>query len=339
MPRTERLAIIDKLQKARKTNIICFLTSDRPKANYQIQKDVLPLFYEHLIHFKKHEKLDVFIFTDGGDTLAGFGIGRLIREFFPWYGALVPLKCHSAGTLFALGANQIVMNRAGTLSPIDPSLVRPLNPAVEMPTGERLLVPVSVESVVGFRDLVKQEWGINGEEWLSAAFRVLSERVHPLALGDVTRARQQIELLARKLLQSHRSDETNIERIITILTKELGSHDYLISRSEARELLGPQVADEDSKTEKLLWALYQDFATEMRLGQEYNVNLEIHEGKAEGKTMPIDSAQKIAIVESEGFTHCCERVTRLSEAQMQTPVGLQTVIGQELVRSGWRRYT
>jgi ClpP class serine protease len=114
VPRQERLEIIGRIQSLRKTNLICYLTSDRPNASAQIQKDAIQLFYEHLQHlreFPKMDRLDVFIFTGGGDALAAFGLGRLLREFVPWFGVLVPAKCHSAGTLFAIGANQVAMTR------------------------------------------------------------------------------------------------------------------------------------------------------------------------------------------------------------------------------------
>lgn len=89
----------------------------------------MPVFYEHLREMGDLKRLDVFIFTLGGDTLAAFGLARLLREFTPWVGALVPEKCHSAGSLFVMGANEIVMTRGATLSPFDPSIVSPLNPA------------------------------------------------------------------------------------------------------------------------------------------------------------------------------------------------------------------
>ena len=113
-----------------------------------------------------------------------------------------------------------------------------------------------------------------------AAFKVLAERVHPLALGDVARSREQIELLARKLLATHRQDKHSIDKIVSTLTKELGSHDYLISRNEARELLGDSVAPEDSELENLIWELYQDFSNEMSLGRIFDPPRELHAVKA-----------------------------------------------------------
>src|SRR5713226_2526284 len=105
MPRQERLAIIQKIQKSRKSKVICYLTSDRPNAAAQVQKDVIPIFYDHLRQASDLERVDIFLCTLGGDSLAAFGLGRLLGEFVKWFGVLVPERCHSAGTLVALGAN------------------------------------------------------------------------------------------------------------------------------------------------------------------------------------------------------------------------------------------
>jgi hypothetical protein len=90
MARAERLQIIQRIQKARKSSLLCYVTSDRPNAGAQVQKDVIPLFYEHLTQMGAAERVDVLLCTQGGDTLAAFGLGRTLREFVPWVGVLVP---------------------------------------------------------------------------------------------------------------------------------------------------------------------------------------------------------------------------------------------------------
>jgi len=54
----------------------------------------------------KVEKLDIFLFTLGGDTLAAYALSRFLRQFSNKVSVLVPHLCLSAGTLFALGANE-----------------------------------------------------------------------------------------------------------------------------------------------------------------------------------------------------------------------------------------
>lgn len=339
MGRPDRKKILKKLQAARGSKVLCYLTSDRQNAGAPVAKDAIPLFFQHLRRWGACDRLDVFVYTTGGDTLAGFGLARLLREFSKNVGVLVADKCYSAGTLFAMGANQIVMTRLATLSPFDPSITGPLNPVIEINPGQRQSVPLSVESIAGFKGLVTEDWGIKGEEALSAAFRVLAERVHPISLGNVFRSRQQIEQLATKLLKCHRHDDDTIRTIVSTLTKDLGSHDYLISRTEARELLGPQVAADDQKIEDLVWELYQDFAAEMELGVPFEAGLALQAARAVGTPLPVTVVHRLAVVESEAAGDVCERHVQLNEVQVPgAPPGVK-VPSYQVVSAGWKHYT
>jgi hypothetical protein len=336
MGRQERRALIEQIQAERNSVVVCYLTSDRENANALISKDVLPLFYELLRRAPKAERVDVVMFTQGGDTLAGFGLSRLLREFADHVGALVPDKCHSAGTLFSLGASEIVMTRLATLSPIDPSVTGPLNPAVELGPGQRHLVPLSVESVAGFKALATEDWGLEDGDGLNSAFRCLSDRVHPLALGNVFRSRQQIESLARKLLLLHRKDGKQVTTIIDQLTKQLGSHDYLISRTEARGLLGKQVLADNEQLEDRLWALHQDFVGEMQLGLAYEKAASVSAAKAAGQPLPVRVVLRLAVIESTAGRYICDREVMLGERTIQTPYGPQRAIEEEPLGAGWK---
>jgi hypothetical protein len=273
------------------------------------------------------------LFTLGGDTLAAFGLSRLLREFTSEVGVLIPEKCQSAGTLFSLGANQIFMTRAATLSPIDPSISGPLNPVIEMAPGQRQIVPISVESVAGYKALVSEDWKLNSEN-TGAAFKILAEKINPLSLGDVYRSRQQIARLARVLLSSHRQDEKNIKSIIDVLTRELGSHDYLIFRNEARNMLGEQIAQDDPALETLVWQLYEDFAADMELGKVYDPGIALYAANLAGLPVPASIVQKIVTIESSSGSDVVEREILLSPLQM----GPVQQIQQQIVRAEWKHY-
>jgi hypothetical protein len=347
MGRAERKELISKIEAARGSRVVCYLTSDRPNADAKVSKDVLPLLFDHLRSIGERKQIDVLLFTTGGDTLAAFGFVRLVREFCQErrLGVLVPLRCHSAGTLVAIGANEILMTKGATLSPIDPSISGPLNPAVEIAPGQRQLVPLSVETVAGFKDLVVTDWGLKDEASLSAAFRVLAERVHPMALGDVFRARQQIELLARKLLE-HRTDSENVGTIIRTLTRALGSHDYVISRTEARGLFGYQIAQDAPETEDLIWRLYSDFAKEMELQEPFEFGIQVRAARNAGHTGPVKVLHRLAILETTDSRDVAEKEMLLREVQpspgMPPQVMMAAVQGgmlhQDIVRAGWKHY-
>lgn len=338
--RTERKDLIAQIEEKRGSKLICFLTSDRANATAIIAKDALPVFFNQLRQLGHVERLDLLLFTTGGDTLAAFGLACLLREFADWVGILVPDRCFSAGTLLALSGDEIYMTRAGTLSPIDPSITTPLNPTVDGPMpGQKQQLAVSVESVAGFKSLINEDWGIKSEEGLTAAFKILAERVHPLALGDVYRSRQQIERLAHQLLTMHRKDKAKIQKIIKTLTRELGSHDYPISRTEARKLMGPQIAPDDSPLEDLVWNLYRDYSQELKLGVPFNAAMMLESEKAKGKVPPIPMHLDLAVIESLNSRDAFEQDMVLSQIVAQGPMGPVQALQQQILDAGWKHHT
>ena len=247
-------------------------------------------------------------------------------------GVLVPDVCHSAGTLFALGANEVIMTRGATLSPIDPSVNGPLNPAVQInPQMPPQIVPLSVESVAGYKSLITKEWKTDVRPLL----KVLAEKVHPLALGDVYRGRQQIEMLAQRLLEQHRRDRRNIRRIIRTLTKDLGSHDYLLYPSEAERLLGGQVR-RDADLERLILALHEDYQKEMMLGIPYSGEILLAQARAKplaalsAATLNLQTLQTLA---NQAAWDAQQAQSRAAAAQASGAADLQvlTAAAQEAV--------
>jgi hypothetical protein len=340
---SDRKELIAAIEAKRKSRLICFLTSDRLNAAAIIAKDVLPVFFNQLRDIGDVKRLDLLVFTSGGDTLAAFGLARLLREFAKWVGVLVPDRCLSAGTLLALGANEIYMTRAGTLSPIDPSVTTPLNPVGAgqmipgMMMGQQQPLPVSVESVAGFQSLIEEDWKITDQRMLTTVFKILADKVHPLALGDIYRSRQQIERLAHKLMTEHRRDKTQFQKAVRILTRGLGSHDYPIFRSEARELLGRQIGKDDPALESMVWDLFQDFSKEMQLGIPYNPASEIAKWKAADKPQPTKVNLKLAVVETAVTRDVFEQQTMVTETLVPSPAGPMKALQNELVEASWKR--
>jgi len=333
----ERKEILNQLEGVRTSRVLCCVTSDREGANGVIAKDFIPIFFEHLRAFGYSKRVDVFMFTSGGDTIAAFGLSRLVRSFTRpdgRFGVLVPEKCHSGGTLFLLGADEVVMTPAATLSPIDPSIQSALGPTIEVQPGQRMPLPVSVESVAAFFELAKNDWRLS-EAGIASAFAALTEKIHPIVLGDVYRSRQQIERLATTLLESHVDDETSVNNAVRKLTREFGSHDYLISRDEAASFLKilPKAA-ENQIQEELMWRLYEDFRVDMDLGRLYMPGVEVAAAKAAG-TLPAKISQKIVIIESTNRSDLWRRDIILSERIVPSPAGPVPVPQQEIAFNGW----
>ena len=124
----ERKELIATLEENLSARVITLVTGDRQGMETRIAPDLLPLISEHLSRIGPTENLVLFIYTPGGDSIAGWGLVNLLRQYCNKFTVLVPFRALSCGTLIALGADEIVMGKHGFLSPIDPSVASPFNP-------------------------------------------------------------------------------------------------------------------------------------------------------------------------------------------------------------------
>ena len=264
------------LESDRNSKLIVYFTGDRPGMETQISPEVLEYFSDHLDQIGKVEKISLMLYTRGGDTMAAWSLVNLIRQFCNKFEVIIPSKARSSGTIISLGADSIIMTKQATLGPIDPSLNSPLNPQnPQEPNNPAARVPVSVESIQGFFELAKQELSLKSESNLKDILINLSEKVHPLVLGNVYRSRTQIQMVARKLLNKQLGEDKKekIDKIISFLCSDSGSHDYTIYRNEAKDDLGLNIQKPNDKQYSKIKNLFEDIRNELELLQPFNANL------------------------------------------------------------------
>ncbi|GFP27099.1 SDH family Clp fold serine proteinase [Candidatus Hakubella thermalkaliphila] len=293
--RKERVELIRKIQDSRDSKVLVYFTGDRRPFSSQIAEDaVLPL-YKHLLALKvaesNTERIDLFLYTRGGDVGVPWRIVTMIREFCSEFSVLIPYKAHSAGTMVALGADRIVMGKKAELSPIDPTLVRAVIGEATVPPPE-----ISVEDVSSYISFMRERANITDQSALAQVVSQLASHLTPLTLGSVNRQYSHIRLVARKLLTSRKEkiEEGRIGSIIQALTEKMYSHGHAIGRMEATEL-GLPVDKPDENLETLIWNLYQEYERLLQLTEPIDPEeLLTRENKEE---YAIDSIP-IAIVET-----------------------------------------
>ncbi|PYO40400.1 MAG: hypothetical protein DMD33_17935 [Gemmatimonadetes bacterium] len=319
---------------------MAFVLGDRANLNTQIAPDQISLTSTLLEELGHVPALDLFLYSTGGITMAAFAFVNLLREYADQFSAVVPYKALSAATLICLGADEIVMTPLASLSPVDPSVTGPYNPLVpnQQPGMPPQGLPVSVEDVVEYIDLARVDVGLSSDADMREVFLQLARDVRPLALGSVRRARTQIRMLSRKLLESHPANQSKVrawlgawrtKKIVDALTKKLFSHDYTISRREARTL-GLNVADPDAQTANAIMALYREYERDLRLLQPYNPDVEL--GQAPTITVTLERAYIETAATGWGFVSQHE----LSRIQVPVP-GVMAQIVARAVSEGWRR--
>lgn len=264
---SDRIELYSKLEQQFKSKLLVYVTGDKPGMETQIAGDAIDFFVNQLDSIGVCDRISLFLYTRGGDTAAAWNIINLLKMYCDDLQVIIPYKAHSAGTIISLGANEIVMTKQATLSPIDPSINTALNPIGK---NNNTSVPVSVEAVKGYLEFAKNELNIQDETSLAKIYMKLTESVHPLVLGQVYRSRSQIQMLAERLLPNQVSDDEKIKKIVAFLCSESGSHDYTINRREAKNNLGLNVIKPDEEQYRVIKEIYNDIYNELQLNRSFN---------------------------------------------------------------------
>ena len=259
----KRKNLIKQIEEMRKSHVLTYVLSDREPFNLSIAEDAVRVLYQHIRDKsktdKKSNKLDLFIYSRGGDTTVPWRLISMFREHYEEIGVLVPYKAYSAATMISMGADEILMGKKAELGPIDPTLS----------STQR---DISVEDVNSYISFIKDRVGIKNEEALAKMIDLLVNDVTPIVLGRVARTHEHIRYVAKKLLsvQKNKLNDQKISIIIETLCEKIYSHGHAIGRHEAKELGLPIKNAEEIKAgentlEKLIWSLYLEYDKLMRL--------------------------------------------------------------------------
>ncbi|MDO8743137.1 MAG: hypothetical protein Q7J30_01080 [Candidatus Azambacteria bacterium] len=340
----DKKQLIQQIEELRRSRVITYLTSDRQGPyNARIAMDVIPLIGKQLQTIGKTENIDLFLYSAGGDTMAPWRLVSMIREYCDKFSVLVPYKAHSAATMIALGADEIVMSNLSEISPIDPSTANVFNP--QDPQNPQNKLPISVEDVMAYFDLAKNKFGIKNDEELSRIFNKFVEanpQIHPLALGNVNRIHNLIRVLAKRLLKSHKAPikEDEIDKIVDYFTEKLYSHQYFIGRKEAREDLGLKtVVDADGVLSKAMTDLCEEYNKDLDFGKMWNPENELGANAMQNR-----KDYKIAFIESSQLSNYYDIAVEYKKQQVniaqQTPQGPiqvpQDQVGWRIISQGWK---
>ncbi len=326
MDRRERMKLIKDIEDKRNSKLIIYITGDRRGLETKIASDVFPIFHRHLADIGNKKRIDLYLYSTGGTTMAGYALVNLFREFCEDFNVIIPFKALSCATLISLGANEIIMTKMGQLSPIDPSIQHPLAPVVQIPGQQAKLAPVNVEDVNAFIELAKKEVGLKEEESLKKVFEILATRINPLVLGAVQRSREQIEFLASTLMKYHTKDEKKIKKSVETLIRQRFSHNYIISRKEAKEVLGLNIVEPNKKLTEYIINLFYAYNDIIMMDKPYHP--EVILGEENVKIVNFNRA----VIESLNLTHVYRTKKEIKRLQVsQAGIPHPSIIYQERI--------
>lgn len=329
MSRESRVAVINGIEQRFQSRLVTLILGDRPVFPTQIADDCIRPMYEHLLRIGKVPKLQLLLYSLGGQTEAPWKIVNTLRQFCQTFEVIVPYKAYSAATMICMGADKILMTRKSELGPVDPSLM--INP----PNGAQptlALRDLGVEDVASYVSFLRNRAGLTDQAALSQLISVLATTLTPALLGRVERVYSHIRLVARKLLDlcKPRLEDRVITAIIEALTEKTYVHNHGIGPDEAKQI-GMQVELLDEEAERDIWGLFCEYEKELCLGETHDFE-SLLPGGADEFRVPNTTG---GFIESTELSHCfsgtllIRRVRRLPpqptiniNLQLQLPAGI-----------------
>ena len=210
--------------------------------------------------------------TRGGDANAAYRIARVLQQTFDRFVLVVPAICKSAGTLVALGANELVMDDVAELGPLDVQLMQ-RDEIAQRRSGmvvrtafeglatetfdvfERVMLGIKVKSfgTVSFDTASRIAANIT-----SGVMSPIYAQISPDALGTDLR---DLHVATQYGMRLARQSEIASPEVVDHLVSGYPSHDFIIDRTEASELF-ETVSSPDDNVRKLISSLAELVYTE-----------------------------------------------------------------------------
>jgi hypothetical protein len=202
-------------------------------------------FITYALGRKRHESLSLLLTTYGGDAHAAYRMARSLQSFWKEIRVFVVGPCKSAGTLVALGAQEIVFGPFGELGPLDIQVTKKDD---LMSVGSGLdsfqaLAILQNQAYLAFEEyLLSILQGSQGaistttacevaSQLVSGLFSPIAAQIDPQKMGEMQRmimiAKAYGERLGRDNLQQNTLDR---------LVRDYPSHSFIIDYKEAGSL-------------------------------------------------------------------------------------------------------
>lgn len=255
----ERVRAYKAIEELRGHPLIVYATTTRSGVPAMMAVDAVRELIDQIDAISGPKSVDILLHSTGGDPLAAWKLMSVLRERFDRVGVLVPFAAFSAATIFALGADEIVMHPHASLGPIDPQIT------IGLPDGSKR--QFSFEDVGAFLRFLNEEIGITEQANLTPIVDKLFSVVDPLHVGGAKRASELSTDVGERLLQMHMTEAEEKGRAREIaegLNKSFFAHGDAVSRKRARSLQ-LKIAPDDARLEKLIWDAYLGLESYMEL--------------------------------------------------------------------------
>jgi hypothetical protein len=219
---------------------------------------------------KCRPKLLLILITEGGDANAAYRIARCLQDRYEHFSCLISGYCKSAGTLVALGANELIFGEHGELGPLDVQMAKKdeLWGSESGLTVLTALAAIHEKALLAFEHFFlsitrKSQGRISTRTSFDASvklteaiFSPITQQIAPLHVGEAWRSMAVATQYGYRLREKSRN--FSLDTLETIVT-EYPSHGFVIDQREAEGLFRRVRGCNDSERELL--AALRDLAT------------------------------------------------------------------------------
>lgn len=233
---TEATAIMRRIVSASNVDILMFNAPIQRNRDYRLLKKV--------VSRNRKPNVLMILVTSGGDPDAAYRISRCLQNHYEKFTVCIPGICKSAGTLIALGANELAFTENGELGPLDIQLAKK-DDLWDQESGLTVMTAltalhenaqdafdhflVSLTTRSGGRITVKTASEI-AAKLTEAIYAPVSEQIDPIHMGEVSRSMAIAQHYGRRLVERGKNfDEEKLKSLIS----DYPSHGFVIDQEEA----------------------------------------------------------------------------------------------------------
>ena len=257
---------IFKVAKERNADIVVYYGPILPHCDCELERKI-----EEFAKASVRPNIVLFIMTGGGSPDVAYRIARALQRRVGDKGiftVVVTTYCKSAGTLIAVGGDELAISDRGELGPLDIQLLKKdeLDEYASGLTPLHALATLRSETFKAYQDYFLEIRETSGQQISTASaaqiatrlasecFSTIYQQIDPLRLGENERA---MDITYR---YGSRLDRGNLqEGALQVLVADYPSHSYVIDREEAAELFRRvrKTSEAESNLARLFRGLYR----------------------------------------------------------------------------------
>lgn len=220
---------------------------------------------------RRRTNVALFLVTSGGDADAAYRIARCLQTKYKKFSLFVPGFCKSAGTLIALGANEIAISDQGENGPLDVQMARKdeLASSESGLTATAALTSLNEQAFKAFESfLLKITRGAGpflstktvadiAIKMTCGLFSTIYQQVDPMHVGEAERALEVAKAYGLRLAAQSRNLMGETEDSVEHLISHYPSHGFIIDFLEAKRIFRNvrEFTEDETKLVKILGSL------------------------------------------------------------------------------------